>query len=390
MSQRKEVACDFMERMLLNPDEDVKIAPTDESRPYDVVEQIEAILLSNKSLSGVTNDYHNSILAQGKIPFECSWSTDEGLAEIELETREYFKEIAGSEEQAEEYLKLWDETVWPNLRPILAGSQEESAWARTIVTKSRYAATFLANIARSDLAKVMPAAFGVLWDITGQPGIIQPSDAAFVAFLEESLQWVRLRSGFFQDVLDETYDVLVEDEEHYILFPGGGCDGVLWTRGFYLEENEYAVIYDKCDCRAELEILLGKTLEEAHIEYHVGSFLEALDDPGQIGRYDEIILSGVMPYLWSDRIKVMEACKKLANDDGAIVFDLSIACLSYLFVKLACGWPSAEMFLPTSFDEAYKAAAELAKSSNLTLTDYYYEKPEKEDCCSAGAAFVLK
>jgi len=392
----KPVGFDFLDRILVpGTDHNLQYYLQDEDRPCDVIEHIMKITVPGKDLQPVSNEYHEKFMSQTGVPLEESWSSEEGLQIIYDEFRDYLVTHAESEDEKDAFLEALDEEVWPELKPLLTvagddNAKNTSAWAKDFVTHSLFAATFILNIAKGNLALALPVAYGVLPDITGEFRPIPPSDGAFVAMLEESLRWVALRSQYFQSVLEDSYDNM-EDETHEILFLGGGCDGVLWTRGFCIADDEHIVIYDKTDCRSALEQLLNDDLENNNIEFRVADFREAFADPEQVGKYDAVVISGLAPYIWKDIRQVLIGVKKLLKPDGQILLDLSVKCLSYLFVGTTFPWPAKEMYLPETFDQAVDNIDTICQDAGLQLSEAYYEDgtEDSDDWCPAGIAFTL-
>lgn len=370
-----------------------RYVPQSEDRPLDIVENMMEILKSAKETQELSARYHKLFMSQDKTPAGDSWSSEEGLKIIYSEFRDYLKSQAESEDEAKAYVKALTHEIWPKLKPILRQNQNTAAWAKRFVTCSMFAAIFVINIAEGNLALALPVAHGVLPDILGRFRPVPPSDGAFVAMLEESLRWVALRSAYVQNGLDESYaqfDSVNDTDVHRIAFFGGGCDGALYTRGFYLAKDERAVIYDKVDCSSSLECLMNGKLADNNIEYRVGDFTEAFHDSEQQASYDVVVLSGLMPYVWKGAESIFTKIKGLLKPGGRIIFDLSVECLSYLFVGTTFPWPSREMYLPQSFDAAIAAVGEICEAVDLELVGKYYEDEDSDDFCPAGIAFTLR
>lgn len=397
--QPKPVQFDFITEVLMdaaNATSSFRYVPQSEDRPLDIVEHVTELLRPAVEIRALSNGYHKVFMSQDKVPAEESWSSEEGLKIIYREFRDYLRSQAKDEDEAKAYIQALTKNVWPKLKPILKNSQNTAAWAKRFVTCSLFAANFIINIAEGNLALALPVAHGVLPDILGRLRPVPPSDGAFVAMLEESLRWVALRSAYVQDGLEESYDEFQLDKSkdgsdvHRIGFFGGGVDGALYARGFYLAENERAIVYDKVDCSSSLECLLNGKLADNNIEYRVGDFTEAFHDPEQERSYDVIVLSGLMPYIWKGAEPIFAKIKELLKPGGRIIFDLSVACLSYLFVGTTFPWPSREMYLPQSFDAATAAVKEICEAVDLEFVESYYEDEDCEDFCPAGIAFTLR
>lgn len=365
-------------------------------RPHDVIEQILAHLKPLSELGDQTSEYHQVITAQKDVPADVAWSSSMGLRMIDNLTRDFLSK----QPKAKAYLSAWEFDIRPRLWPILEKRPDLAAWASEFVTKSCFAANFVLCVAEGRLAQALTIASGAFWDLAGELRPIPLDDGAIVAMLEPSLQWVMLRSAYFQKQWANSYMGFdTRRDIHRVLLPGGGCDATLWSRRFHIGSDEEVTLCDQIDYSKELSALLGSDLASNYIRFEKANALEFMGRKDQEGRYHTIVASGLPQYIWIQHAEeFMSNCvRAMDNSEAIVTLDHSRADDSYRFCGDTFPWPNGIMFFVRDFNEAFRVTKDMGAKVGLKVVDAYYPgagsartKNAGNEVCEAGAAFVLK